>query len=462
MKFILFTIFIINVLAQFDPLNNIYYVSHTSGDDGNSGDSKYPFKTLARAIISAEDGDEVLMEQDVYQGPGNCDVFISKSIVLRSINGDPKQVKFNCVIGGVAALQISAPNFTMVAISIQDCSLTAIHVNSGRTILNRCNLQGNYGTNGGALRVSNGAQVYISNGIFEDNNAINGGAIYLEKGSTLTIDHNSRFNENRASSNGGVMYFEKDCVLELHDSLFISNRAGDSGGAIFAQGLVFTATNVQFTINKAVGVAGNGGSIAITEDSEISIDNCQFSSGRCNGHGAGIYLSGKSSVTLTNSIFQGNEAHGSGAGIALDGPTISLSGSSNTFLGNWASKMGGAFWVNGAHVVTFQDRCISNTANDLGGSYMIENDGFLNSTSAFYGEGKAAHGGGVYVLESKFIFNKGTISDNSGSRDSSGIFCKGSTMKFYLSYIKENIGPNIFCEKCAVNDEKSQCNCAQC
>jgi len=258
------------------------------------------------------------------------------------------------------------------------------------------------------------------------------------------------------------MYFEKDCVLELHDSLFISNRAGDSGGAIFAQGLVFTATNVQFTINKAVGVAGNGGSIAITEDSEISIDNCQFSSGRCNGHGAGIYLSGKSSVTLTNSIFQGNEAHGSGAGIALDGPTISLSGSSNTFLGNWASKMGGAFWVNGAHVVTFQDRCISNTANDLGGSYMIENDGFLNSTSAFYGEGKAAHGGGVYVLESKFIFNKGTISDNSGSRDSSGIFCKGSTMKFYLSYIKENIGPNIFCEKCAVNDEKSQCNCAQC
>jgi len=278
----------------------------------------------------------------------------------------------------------------------------------------------------------------------------------------LKLDKNTRLNENRATANGGIVYFEKDTNSEMHDILIIANEAAGDGGAIYSQGTSFQLTNVQFTMNKAKSATARGGVMFLNGNSIINMENCQFVSSESGLHGGAIYATGSSSLEYDDCSFEGNSAGGNGGAVALDGPQTSLIGKSNTLLGNWADANGGAVYANGAKVKTDQDRFISNSA-DSGASYYLEADSTLNSTNAFYGEGRAStNGGGIYLQDSNVYLEKGTISDNSGNKDSAGIYCANSGLKFVSSYIKENIGANLFCDHCKITDDKSQCNCNTC
>jgi len=71
-------------------------------------------------------------------------------------------------------------------------------------------------------------------------------------------------------------------------------------------------------------------------------------------------------------------------------------------------------------------------------------------------------GGGLFLQDSTLWMEKTTIADNAGNKQSAGIYCGSSKLTFIQSYIKENIGSNLFCDHCTVDNKNSECTCATC
>jgi predicted outer membrane repeat protein len=102
----------------------------------------------------------------------------------------------------------------------------------------------------GALWVSNGATVTISNCQFTNNSATVGGAIQTQSRATLNIV-DSTFTNNQAT-NGGVANFGEATVVTISGTTFENNIAILYGGAIYHEALAQPSlSSVTFTNNSA-------------------------------------------------------------------------------------------------------------------------------------------------------------------------------------------------------------------
>jgi predicted outer membrane repeat protein len=133
-------------------------------DPNGTGD--YP--TIQAAVNAANDGDEVVLSDGIYTGPGNCDISLEKLITVRSENGPQ-----NCII---------------------DCNGTekqrhsAFRVKSGATIAGITIINGYY-FEGGAISFQKGSGAKIINCVLANNSAkFWGGAIYCNGSSTAVIN----------------------------------------------------------------------------------------------------------------------------------------------------------------------------------------------------------------------------------------------------------------------------------
>jgi len=105
-------------------------------------------------------------------------------------------------------------------------------------------------TNGGAINVSSGEDLYVYSSKFTNNNTEDyGGAIHASNG--IWIDK-STFVGNEASS-GGAIYAGVDATLDLTKSIFKANRAGDLGGALYVHSYLDLGGGNSFSKNIAVG-----------------------------------------------------------------------------------------------------------------------------------------------------------------------------------------------------------------
>ncbi|MDE2637778.1 MAG: hypothetical protein OXI30_15555 [Chloroflexota bacterium] len=139
-------------------------------------------------------------------------------------------------------------------------------------------------TNGGALRLKNGARVQASNVTFSDNSAGRGGAIATET---------------------------PDVRLDISASVFVGNHVEGSGGALLAEGGTANITKSAFLENTAD--LYHGGAIA-TRAGSIAISNSTFSYNRA-GLGGAVY-NGGAETTLTHLTLMHNVAtQARGAGI---------------------------------------------------------------------------------------------------------------------------------------------------
>ena len=100
--------------------------------------------------------------------------------------------------------------------------------------------------NGPALQVSKCFLRFINSTLFQNNSADNGGAIYIEQNSQITVDDEStvQFIKNSASLRGGAMYIDltscyNDSIMVLtnftkhHSISFIDNLAKLSGNSVY-------------------------------------------------------------------------------------------------------------------------------------------------------------------------------------------------------------------------------------
>ena len=213
------------------------------------------FPTIQAGINAAQDGDEVVVADGIYTGPGNRNVlFAGKAITLRSENGPT-----NCIID----CESLGRGFIFYELS------TPATVVDGFTITN------GLGHPGGAIYAYYFSSPTIKNCIITGNigDAGGGGGFYCAM--CFSTISNTIITGNTANGNGGGIYSEGG-DLTIINSLISDNTASLNGGGMYSDWGSTTIINSIFAENSAANLAGGG------------------------------YFAGKSNPSITNSIFWGN------------------------------------------------------------------------------------------------------------------------------------------------------------
>jgi predicted outer membrane repeat protein len=162
-------------------------------------------------------------------------------------------------------------------------------------------------TNGSYTIYQNGGDgdFTLSNMIFRGNTG--GPQLYLYGEGNVTIT-NTQFIENTANDDSGSAIYmsgnEGNGNLTITNSLFSGNTSIYNGGAIYLEKASrVTITNSTFVDNSTS--SDNGGAIALYGDIPVSITNSTFSNNTASTGGAFYVAEGE--VTITNSIFSGTD-----------------------------------------------------------------------------------------------------------------------------------------------------------
>ncbi|PRP88387.1 hypothetical protein PROFUN_03301 [Planoprotostelium fungivorum] len=196
------------------------------------------------------------------------------------------------------------------------------------------------------------SQSVIDDCVFEDSEASNGGAIYSDETSPLTIT-NSQFLYNVASGNGGALYLNAGATLS--DLYFYNNTAVLDGGAIYSAVSINQSTwyNITSTNNHAA----RGGAFYLAEGG--SIDSSTFNGNMASQDGGVVAtLAG---LTLTSYVGGGNSDNNHGWAVA----GLNTATSYNiTFSGQLNCDLFGHY--NGSIVGPFRQTWTSDSGTPLG------------------------------------------------------------------------------------------------
>ena len=182
------------------------------------------------------------------------------------------------------------------------------------------NITGGHNSQGHVIYVHNNATLNLTNthttatGYIEGGMALNGGAIFIEPGSTVTTNKVT-FRNNSASEHAGAIW--NGGSLTSTNSTFMNNTGNDVGG-------IYNAV----VENSFFGSA--------------TFNNCTFI-GNTSSVSAGALANaqGSTSMTLNNCIISGNTAATNGGGI-WNGGTLTINGGSIT--GNMVGENGGGIY----------------------------------------------------------------------------------------------------------------------
>ena len=260
---------------------------------------------LKKAIETANNGDTILLQNGVYKGKNNTNIFINKSI---NIKGKGSKV----VIDGERKNQIMVINENVKV------SLSKLKFTNGRA------MEELFDRASGAA-IDSGGTITVNNCTFTNHKSSYAGAISIFGKCTIK---NSKFINNSAVVNGGAIQSSSFSELTISKCTFKDNKANDGGGAIWSQDL--TISTCTFTNNKAV----NGG--AIYSFGVLTVNKCSFK----NNNGGAIYSIEK--TIIKTSSFKNNKGSHGGA-ISGDG---NMTVTSCNFTKNTAKYHGGAIYAH--------------------------------------------------------------------------------------------------------------------
>ena len=189
-------------------------------------------------------------------------------------------------------------------------------------------------SNGGAIYVTKATSLTI-NGTTFDNNTVknNGGGLYVASGSGVSVDNCTFMNHNVSGNGGGIYWANGDFITS--NSHFINNTASDGPNIYFAgTSNQVSLTNTEFTNGTAT--TGNGGALNIPANvNTITINDCSFTGNKVtntNANGGALYINGNN-VDITGSDFKDNHATGEGNDVYLTNDVDTTTISTSTFEG---------------------------------------------------------------------------------------------------------------------------------
>ncbi|WLE96713.1 MAG: choice-of-anchor D domain-containing protein [Candidatus Electrothrix communis] len=143
---------------------------------------------------------------------------------------------------------------------------TAANGEGASPIISNCTFQENYAIEGGAIAGYNYSSPTISNTDFSNNSAERGGAILFRVGGDPTIS-SSNFTGNSATDRGGAVFVDYGTNPVFTGNTFTTNSSGGNGGAIYADDKAsqLGSTTLRFTSDQFTGnTAGmRGGAFAV-------------------------------------------------------------------------------------------------------------------------------------------------------------------------------------------------------
>lgn len=349
---------------------------------------------------------------------------------------------------------------------------------------------GGYGNGGGLF--ANVSTVQFKNGTFKKNVANRyGGAINIDKSSTLSLEEKCIITENKAGHGGGLSQESGECTIEFaNDNIIISNNEANGisssevgtideghGGGVYIEHGKFTMSKGSISNNKAT---GNGGGVALrmgVTDGSILVDitggNVNYniadsnSDGTGKGGGLDIYgnptqdadgnsgISGTITVNLSGGEVKGNKAYmGGGVNIYVnpDNSTANLYiGTENSapyIVENLAENGGGISMASGNVKVT-DGYISSNNATEMGGGLYVVNNSGTDRSIVFDGglfeRNKAKYGAGVSVNGKVTLTLNGTIEGNEAVNGGGIYLTNGSNMIYTGGLIRNNkaVTPSI-------------------
>lgn len=273
--------------------------------------------TLAAAVAAAGPGDEIIVADGTYGGPGFLNVSTAgKAVIIRSQNGAQ-----SCTIDlAGAGRAFSIISGETAATIIEGFTITHGNANLGGAILctgssptiRECifiaNLSPGTGGSGGAIRCSN-AKPLITECHFEDNSAFAwGGAIFLDVGSSAIIQQ-CTFLSN-GPSKGGAIYSQNGSHPKITDCSFEANE-GVIGAAIYNWNVNSTIDRCTFRFNVS---SFNGGAIANTGSGSPTIANCLIE-GNSAVNGGGVLSSDTTTSIINCTIVENVAAARTGGGV---------------------------------------------------------------------------------------------------------------------------------------------------
>lgn len=252
----------------------------------------------------------------------------------------------------------------------------AINIAGGEAIINNASLTGNKATYdssecfGGAVSISGGATVQMTDVAFTNNEAVHGGAIAV-------IDGSLKINGISASGNKAIGYTDGTA------------KKSGNGGAINIGTGTFTLNNgTNITENIFNGNTANSGGGAIycyNTTTDIVIGDAKFTSNQAKSHGGVMYIRGSAiTVDIGNIVVEGNSGDRGGAIYLYAFKTGSID---SIVANNNIGGDGGAIYIAGGAVVDI---------GELSGS----------------GNSATGNGGFAYIGTSTTVIHSGTVGEN--------------------------------------------------
>jgi hypothetical protein len=274
--------------------------------------------TIQAGINAAADGDEVVVCEGTYTGPGNRDIDFSEGLP----EGETR---------AITVRSTDPCNPAVVAATVIDCQQNGrgFYFHSGEdtnSVLDGFTITNGYtpgpwseNRGGGICCVGSGPT--IKNCTITNSASDRGGGIYSGDESDAMISQCTII-ENSASNGGGVFFGNSSTVVNINSTIthciITGNSASQSGGGINCDnGLYYgegaTITHCTISDNSAA----NGGGIRCRYNS-LNITNCIISgnSSTCTscsyGGGGGIFCEWRANPTIDNCIISGNSTASAG------------------------------------------------------------------------------------------------------------------------------------------------------
>lgn len=297
------------------------------------------------------------------------------------------------------------------------------HVVTGTLEINRLTLTGGKRANdaGGAIRIEGSATLAVSESVFRENAAQNGGAI-LNRGRLRAL--NTEFINNSAASDGGAIE-NVGGLIDLSQSTFTHNTARHGGAIHDTEGYI-TARGTNFSDNSA---DSRGGGI-YTYRTVLAINDSAFRNNRAGSQGGAIAFS-RAIAVINRSEFLGNSAEYAGA-MSINKGSVSIRES--LISDNRAIRDGGGVLSRATEFVLSRTTVSGNKADRGGGLYTDEGDATILASS-FDHNRSTADGGAIWSVGADLEARDSSFYANRAAGAGGGLFVGQYSMLIHLSVV---------------------------
>jgi hypothetical protein len=273
---------------------------------------------------------------------------------------------------------------------------------------------------GGAIDLAKDGTTYgnltMTDGLFEANESITGGAVAVRGGSSATFtgtafkqNHSTDSNaSNDKTIGGGAVFVNADSFLTMTDTTLEGNTSKNYGGGVMANGATLTLDGVSVT-----GSTGNtGAALYFYSCKQMTLTDCVVSDNVAKWNGA-IY---SNAGTLTvNGLTANNNTADKGALLYVSGGVATVTDLSATK--NQAGR-GGVLHVGAGTVTLTGGNLTENTASSGGAAYV--EGGTLELKQTTVSKNTATNGGAANVVGGKLILDGAILTENESASGASG------------------------------------------